>query len=365
MEKSKLKVLSIFRESYELNRGTPIRVRNIIKTIATFEEFDLYTATKDPSCDFSLDHLELDNLNFKNLLKLKDFVKSKQINIVIFHTMSSALYALPLKILLPFKSYKTVLEMHGFLEEEAHFNGNISFFKYYFKKLYFCLIYKSIDLVITCSQTAADIIGKYNKNTLPIYGGIFLPDAELPIKVKKGNTGQISIGYSGNNRGWQGLDFLIAAFKVLRKTSENFKLNLMLSKKKEFECIDGINYFSSGNQQQASEFNLDNDILVIPRLKNKVNEISFPSKLFDYLHSGNPVVASDVGDLSQILRPGEDILLFKPGDTEDFLRCIKKLEDNEFRTMIGTNGRKVVLSKFNWKVQGSLLKKSLLSVVNH
>lgn len=361
-QNKKIRTLSIFRESYKLNRGTPIRVKNIMRVISTFREFELYTATKDDECDFSLGHLELDTRNFTNLIKLRKYIKQNQIDIVIFHTMSSALYKFPLRLLLPFGKYRTVLEMHGFIEEESKFSGEIGIFNYYFKKFYYSLIYNSFDLIVTCSHNAAEIISKYNTNTYPLYGGVFIDKDYSTTRNPPNDRTEISIGYSGNNREWQGLKFLINAFKILEKRSNKFKLNLMLSKKREYECIDGVNYLPQGNQEQVRNFNLNSDILVIPRQSNIVNDISFPSKLFEYLYSGNPVVASDVGGLSRILKDKENVLLYQPGDTEGFLKCLVQLENNDLRQTIGMNGKSLIMSKFNWEVQGRLLKEYLLSI---
>ena len=69
------------------------------------------------------------------------------------------------------------------------------------------------------------------------------------------------------------------------------------------------------------------DILVVPRLESTISKYSFPSKIFDYISSGTPIVVSSAiedlpVDLEQI------IFRFNINDQLDLLTQITKILSN-------------------------------------
>jgi glycosyltransferase involved in cell wall biosynthesis len=50
-------------------------------------------------------------------------------------------------------------------------------------------------------------------------------------------------------------------------------------------------------------------------------------KLFDYMASGTPIIASDLPSLGEVLRDESNALLVPPGDAEAFARALRRLAD--------------------------------------
>lgn len=92
------------------------------------------------------------------------------------------------------------------------------------------------------------------------------------------------------------------------------------------------------------------DILVAPHDPpfDPKDFIGSPIKLFEYMAMGKAVIASDVGQVSEIIQDGETGLLVKPGDHENLADAILNLQDESERRRLGQNAREEVLKKHTW-----------------
>lgn len=353
MDKKEIRVLFIFRDSLSPNRGTPLRVKSLINEILKDQDILAYTATRDLKSVLKTNHLTLGTNNIKNIFLCRDYIKRNKIDIVVFHTIAAGYFLLPLLIL--GGKYKRVLEMHGFFEEEAVLYNDISFFKYYRNKVLYGCIYKLCHLITTCSDTARERLLKYNRNVHTIYGGVDLALFDLSNKERiLTKSAKIIIGYAGNGRKWQGLDFLLAAFTTLKKHDDGFELKLLLSEKVNIPPTPGVSILPALPHDQVWRFNSECDILVIPRPDNVVNKISFPSKLMEYLASGKVVVGSRTSDIHRIITHKETGMLYAPGDIDEFIKCILELKDPLLRENIAKKGFELCSTKYTWKIQGKL-----------
>jgi glycosyltransferase involved in cell wall biosynthesis len=74
-----------------------------------------------------------------------------------------------------------------------------------------------------------------------------------------------------------------------------------------------------------------------------------PTVCLEALATGIPVVASDTGGMSEIIREGETGYLCPSGDLDRFAeRVIRLLRDPELRTRFGQNGRALVEDQYSW-----------------
>jgi glycosyltransferase involved in cell wall biosynthesis len=68
------------------------------------------------------------------------------------------------------------------------------------------------------------------------------------------------------------------------------------------------------------------DVLVSPHAPDP-GFIGSPIKLFEYMATGKPIVASDVGQIGEVLRDGETALLVPPGDELALAGALRRLHD--------------------------------------
>lgn len=93
--------------------------------------------------------------------------------------------------------------------------------------------------------------------------------------------------------------------------------------------------------------------VVLSRPANIQAAYGFPTKLGEYLMTGNPVVVTRVGELDDFLEDGKSCLFAKPGDAHDFAAKLKWVLENPAEAKeIGARGRKVAEASFNYKIEG-------------
>jgi len=351
-----LKILAIYRGQMFENRGTPIRVRSLLSRFQMSGDLELSIASWDRSAPGFKNHLFLDNNHWRDIFSLIKYIRREKIEVVIGHTVSASYYLVPIKFL---TRAKVVLEMHGFVEDEARAYGDIGFFSYWTLKAWYGFTYFICDLVTTCSKSVTDIILKFNKNTVSIYGGVdidyFNPNVSSGHYFTKDD--RIVIGYAGNARTWQGVDFLVDAYKKIISTNPEFRLVLLMSETKGLETA-GLEIFGPLDNKDVPKFLIDCDILVIPRPDTPVTKISFPSKLTEYMAMGKPVVASCLGDMDQIIINDQNGLLYQPGDQQEFIKNILLLKDNNIRRRLGDRAYQTARD-LSWDNQSELFVENI------
>ncbi len=94
------------------------------------------------------------------------------------------------------------------------------------------------------------------------------------------------------------------------------------------------------------------DILLSPHLPFEDGSPFFgsPTKLFEYLAAGRPVVASRLGQIGRIVRDGETGFLHDPGDGEGFRDGVRRLAaDPARRREMGAAARADAETKYTWE----------------
>lgn len=89
------------------------------------------------------------------------------------------------------------------------------------------------------------------------------------------------------------------------------------------------------------------DCLVLARPDNKQAKYGFPTKLGEYLLTGNPVVVTAVGEIPLYLKDRQDAYLPKPGDVDGIASSIIEALTSEDARKVGESGRKVAMQSFN------------------
>jgi glycosyltransferase involved in cell wall biosynthesis len=98
-------------------------------------------------------------------------------------------------------------------------------------------------------------------------------------------------------------------------------------------------------------------ILALSRPNSVQSQGGFPTKLGEYLATGNPVIITDVGDHTRYLQDGISAFIAKPDNPFSFSqKIIECLEDPIKAKSIGLNGLQVALKNFNYLNQAKDLK---------
>jgi glycosyltransferase involved in cell wall biosynthesis len=93
-------------------------------------------------------------------------------------------------------------------------------------------------------------------------------------------------------------------------------------------------------------------IAIIPALRVPKAVRAIPTKLFEFMAAGLPVVASDLPHLTRIIEGAKCGHLARPEDPESFVSAIRTLvEDRAKAKEVGNNGRRAFVDRYTWECQ--------------
>ena len=161
-----------------------------------------------------------------------------------------------------------------------------------------------------------------------------VPDGSSPasesVRSRFGiDASETVILYTGTFEPYQGLDLLIGAAARLSTTHPGARVLAVGGNQAQVSKVraraDGVapNMIFTGHQPPAEipEFVQAADILVSPRIRGT----NTPLKLYSYLRSGRPIVATDLRTHTQVL--DERIALLVPPQADTFAEAIGRLID--------------------------------------
>lgn len=163
-----------------------------------------------------------------------------------------------------------------------------------------------------------------------------------------------------------GVDVLIKAYNIIHSEFPEHQLLLAgfyhpdVNSQKElinkFKLEDNIKYMGVINKEEIPAFLINADFLVLPRPDSKQAQGGFPTKLGEYLATGNPVCATTVGEIPDYLVDSESVYFAEPGSVDSFANAMRRVLSNpEEARRIGDNGRKVAEKYFNKDIQAKAL----------
>lgn len=185
-------------------------------------------------------------------------------------------------------------------------------------------------------------------------------DSNRFTRLKK-QPSESYIAYCGNASNTKdGVDQLIKAFAIVVKHHPEYKLYIIgstPSKRQRFDNFElakalliekNVVFTGVVPTEQMPQLLKNAAILAMARPNNLQAQYGFPTKLGEYLLTGNPVVLTSVGDIPLFLKDGESALVAKPDDIEGFANklCWAIEHPNEAR-IIGEQGRLVAEKCFN------------------
>jgi glycosyltransferase involved in cell wall biosynthesis len=107
-------------------------------------------------------------------------------------------------------------------------------------------------------------------------------------------------------------------------------------------------------------------LLVLSIPKSLQAQGGFPTKLGEYLVTGNPVVVTKVGEIEDYLTDGYDSYLAEADSVDSFSeKMIDALNNIEQSRMIGLKGKENALKNFNYLTQAESVIRFIESMKNN
>ena len=229
------------------------------------------------------------------------------------------------------------------------------------------------DLVVVVSQVLAEELirrGVPERRVLinpnGVDANVYRPDLSgVEVRQQLGLEHETVVGFIGTFGPWHGAVVLVEAFsRVLRMRADlQGKLRLLMigdGQQMTFvkQAIDREGLRASvilaGRVSQADgpAYLAACDILVSPHVPNPDGSAFFgsPTKLFEYMAMGRPIVASSLGQINEVLSDGIDALLVPPSDVQALAEAIIRLVDQPaLCEELGANARVAAPERHTWK----------------
>lgn len=181
------------------------------------------------------------------------------------------------------------------------------------------------------------------------------------------------IAYCGtidNNK--DGVDDLLRAFAIFNRIYPNIRLYL-LGRTPHKKDLDVNNQIIQENQlsskvympglvlaQDIPRYLTNAKLLILARPNNIQAAYGFPTKLGEYLLTGNPVVVTRVGELDCFLKDKESCIFAEANNPRDIAsKMLWVIDHSEKATIIGRNGRNVALKSFNYQTEAEKILRSI------
>lgn len=165
------------------------------------------------------------------------------------------------------------------------------------------------------------------------------------------------IGFLGTLKPWHGLDQLLRAVRQLHRRWDGYRLLIAgdgplrpeLERTVRASGLRDVTTFTgplAHAEVPAALARMDVGVAPYPRLAGFYFS---PLKVFEYLAAGVPVVASDIGQLGEVLDDNRTALLHRPGSVGDLVEAIDRLRRQPARAAaLARAGRSLVRRRYTW-----------------
>lgn len=325
---------------------------------------------------------EVHNLtyNYKSSKKIKEIIKSENIDFVYLHHHDFHFGGFKVK-----KETGIPLILHvDSVEYWVKKNWGKLYLSNYLK---WCeqIEVKAADAIIVISDVLKEqLIEFYNVEENKIYVSpngvdtdLFNPNIDgSSIRKKYGLEDSFVIGYSGGFNIYHGIDTLINASKMISEKIQNVKFFLIGDGEyrkhvdefaeenglKDKIIVTGLVPFKEVPAHLAAC-----DVLVSPiRTTNNTTFFGSPIKTYEYLSMGKPIVATNIGILSKVYTDHVNALVMNENDPFSLTQKVIELFSNrQLADNLQKNARNFALNNCSWSKKYNLILEIYKSIKNN
>ena len=360
--KSQLNILFLVPHPFYEDRGSPIADKLVLKFLSEqgekidvvtyaegknvdFKNTNIYRTIKVPFVrnirpGFSWKKIVYDLLMFVEVIKL---VGKKRYDLV--HAVEESVFiALLLKLIFntPY-IYDMDSSLAQQMEEKYPFLSRFGAIFRWFEKI----AVKNAEVVVPVCEALANDIKKYQPKKVTLLPDVSLLNdnpSETKVNLKTGNT---TLMYVGNLEKYQGIDLLLESLSLALKHTEKVELiivggnpediNKYQTKADKLGLNNKVKFLGAKPASELGNYLSQADVLVSPRIKGK----NTPMKIYSYLDSGKPVLATDLPTHTQVLN--SDISMLSKPNPEEFSKgMVSLVEDHNLRLRLGIAGKMMV-----------------------
>jgi len=235
------------------------------------------------------------------------------------------------------------------------------------------LLLRSIRAFMVISDRLRDEVLEVNpKAQCLLYRGTLVPSNVIEPGIELSRTCQYVL-YLGTLYDFNGPGVLIRALARIADIVPDLRLllvgpgpeqerSLLQALAVQQSVADQVEFHSGLSDAQVFGLLRLVDMLALPYLEHPRNRFNFPTKLIEYLWAGKAILASRVGDIPQVLKDSQHILL-PPGDVEEWASAMQNLcSDEELRNCLGRESVMLYQEQFSPGVARKTIDAFLTSI---
>jgi glycosyltransferase involved in cell wall biosynthesis len=320
------------------------------------------------------------NYFLRNLVKIIGFFNSFLIIIsedrkekidVVFLPVKLNIYNSFVYVLSRLLNFKIAHERSEF--PEIYKKDIISSISYYYYTKYFV---KKLDGIIVMTDTLNEYFTRISSKRIKVKTIPMSVDFDR-FKYDKKEQKQQYLAYCGNvSNKKDGVDILIKAFAKISSKFPDLKLYIiggssdknLLNELEEICKVLNIKekvvFTGKVSADDMPSYLINASVLALARPSSLQASGGFPTKLGEYLATKNPVVVTDVGEISSYLKDGESAYISAPDSVEQFASKLDECLSNFERSKkIGEKGYEVAQKYFDYRSQSDALTQFLYELV--
>jgi glycosyltransferase involved in cell wall biosynthesis len=173
------------------------------------------------------------------------------------------------------------------------------------------------------------------------------------------------VGFIGTFGAWHGAEILARAFVMLLQRRPHLREStrlLMIGDGARLPAVkriladgdvmDAVRLTGLVAQEHGASYMAACDVLVSPHVPNPDGSPFFgsPTKLFEYMAMGRPIVASALNQIGDVLEDGRTAVMVPPGDPDALASAIERLEGDEpLRRRLADAARARAVAQHTWR----------------
>ncbi|HUX10852.1 MAG TPA: glycosyltransferase family 4 protein [Terriglobia bacterium] len=162
------------------------------------------------------------------------------------------------------------------------------------------------------------------------------------------------VGYAGNIGLAQGLGTLLDAAEVLRNEPVKFLLvgegtdKHRVVKLARIHGLENLRFLEGVTRDRVASVLAACDALLLILRKDPLFEITIPSKIYEYMAAGKPVICSVGGEAAALVAASQCGLPAAPSDAADLARTVQRLRENpDGCRRMGTHGARAARERYS------------------
>ncbi|HLI47006.1 MAG TPA: glycosyltransferase family 4 protein [Geobacterales bacterium] len=265
----------------------------------------------------------------------------------------STLAALPAKLLFRVKLYSDITDIWPEALINTDYASEDSLF-YKMGRFIAKIAYRSSDKILVLSEDMKkQIANRYGLDPKRVFVlENFMPSREIDLPNMNGELRVLYYGNLGKNYDF---DAIIELAKELKR--EKIKFIIIGSGEMEYEIIENIKRNGLTNvefinrmleEAKLKAFVKDAQVLILPMRHQVIEDVSFPTKLIDYLHSGRVILYIGNGYCLRLInghKAGIGLDKFEKEKLVDFLRTLSN--NAEMIKEYATNAKRLAEEMFS------------------